>query len=64
MADLVEGLEDWSLNKFLVTPALQTLVTAGVLTVSADHTIEQAADLLINAITELMAKKVAQPPPT
>ena len=59
MADLVEGLEDWAVNKFLVTPALQSLVNAGVLTVSQDHTIEQAADMLLNALTELGAKKVA-----
>ena len=64
MADLVEGLEDWAANKFLILPALQTLVNAGVLTVAQDHTIEQAADMLLNAITELSAKKVAAGPQT
>jgi hypothetical protein len=59
MPDLVEGLEDWAANKFLFAPALQTLVDAGVLTLAQDKTIEQAADLLLGALTELGAKKVA-----
>jgi hypothetical protein len=51
----------WAVNKYLVTPALQKLVDAGVLTVTEEHTVEQAADLLLNALTELGAKKVATP---
>ena len=62
MPDFVEGLEDWAVNKYMITPALQTLVDAGVLTVGQDTTVEQAADLLVNALTELGAKKVAAPP--
>lgn len=64
MADLVEGLEDWAANKFLFAPALQTLVTAGVLTLKQDTTVEQAADMLLNALTELSAKKVEATPPS
>jgi hypothetical protein len=62
MADLVEGLEDWAANKFLIAPALQILVNNGTLTLAADKNIEQAADELLNAITETAAKKVAAQP--
>jgi hypothetical protein len=62
MPDFVEGLEDWAANKFLILPALQVLVNAGTLTLAQDKSIEQAADELVNALTELEAKKVAQPP--
>lgn len=61
MPDLAEDFLDWGANKVLITPALQVLVNNGVLTLSADHTIEQAADMLINALIELGGKKVAAP---
>lgn len=62
MPDLAEGFIDWTENKLLITPALQVLVNAGVLTLGQDHTIEQAADMLTNALIELGGKKVATPP--
>ena len=43
---------------------LQVLVNNGVLTLAQDTTVEQAADLLLNALTELSAKKVETPAPT
>ena len=61
MVDFAEGVEDWAANKFVIAPGLKILIDGGVLTLGQGHTIEQAADILINAITELMGKKGAHP---